>query len=129
MVWLKRIGLVLLIISLGTIIDYFVHQIDPRFSVPSTYFPHKVFYGILWALVGYLVFRKKIKTHFWLAFTIAAVPSVLLQTMYFIQKHQLPWVVLLFLVLHFLMFFLPGFYICRRFKNIFIDTLTFSQQV
>ena len=120
MIWIKRIGLILLIICLGTVIDYFVHHLSPYFSVPASYFPHKIWYGTLWAFVGYLIFRKFIKTPFWLAFTIALTPSVLLQTMYFIQKHQLPWVVLLFLFLHFLMFLLPGYFICKRFREIYI---------
>ena len=117
--WLKQIGLILIIICLGTIIDYFVHSTSPYFSVPNAYFPHKIFYGVLWSFVGYLVFKKYIKTYFWLAFTIAAVPAVLLQTMYFIQGHQLTWVVLFFLVGHFFMFLLPGYYICRKYKDIF----------
>ena len=121
MIWLKRVGFILVIICLGTIIDYIVHQMDPRFSVPDTYFSHKIFYGTLWAFMGYLVFRRRIHTYLQLAVTMAAVPAILLQTMYFIQGHQLQWVVFLFLALHFLMFLLPGFYICRRFKNIFID--------
>ncbi len=129
MVWLKRIALIVLIICLGTIIDYFVHQMDPRFSVPATYFPHKIFYGSLWAFVGYFVFKKYLTTPLLLAFTMAAVPAILLQTMYYIQKHQLGWVVLFFLLLHFLMFIIPGFFVCRRFKDIFIDTPNPSQPV
>ena len=107
-----------LIICIGTAIDFMVHQMSPYFSVPNSYFPHKIFYGTLWAFIGYLIFRKKIKTSFWLAFTIAAVPATLLQTMYFIQGHQLPSVVLLFLFLHFLMFFLPGYYMCKKYHTI-----------
>jgi|SRR3989344_4393803 len=119
MTWLKRILLILLIISLGTVIDYLVHQMDPRFSVPPEYFPHKIFYGVLWGFVGYVVFKKFPRTPFQVAFTISAVPAVLLQVMYFIQQHMLPWVAILFMFLHFLMFLLPGYYICRRYKHIF----------
>ena len=90
------------------------------FSVPDSYFPHKIFYGTLWAFVGYLIFKKYIKTFFTLTFTLAVVPAVLLQTMYFIQGHQLPLVVLLFLFLHFLMFLLPGYFICKKYQNLFI---------
>ena len=128
MVWIKRIGLILLIICLGTVIDYFTHQASPYFSVPATYFSHKIFYGTLWGLVGYIIFRRLIKTHFWLAFTISAGPSVLLQVMYFIQRHLLPWVTILFLFLHFLMFLLPGYFICKRYKSIFLDNSPVSPQ-
>ena len=125
MMWFKRIGLILLIICLGTIIDYVVHQMDPRFSVPPEYFPHKIFYGTLWALVGYVVLKKYLPTPFELAFAMSAVPAVMLQVMYFIQQHLLTWVTVLFLFLHFLMFLLPGFYICKRLKDVFIipDTI------
>lgn len=122
MIWLKRVGLILLIICLGTVIDYFTHQASPYFSVPPTYFPHKIFYGTLWALVGYVVFRKYLKTYLRIAFTIAAVPAVLLQVMYLIQMHLLPWVSYLFMFLHFIMFLLPSYYVCRKFKNIFLHT-------
>ena len=125
MIWAKRIGLILLIIVLGTVIDYVVHQLDPAFSVPSSYFPHKIFYGTLWGFVGYLVFGtwfKLLKTPFWVAFTIAAVPAVLLQTMYFIQGHQQLWVVFFFLVAHFFMFLLPGYFICKKYVSVFLDT-------
>ena len=129
MIWLKRIGLILLVICLGTVIDYLVHQMDPRFSVPSVYFPHKIFYGTLWAFAGYVVFKKYLTTHLRTAFTISAVPAVLLQVMYFVQNHQLPWVIFLFLFLHFLMFLLPGYYICGRFKDIFIKAPVPSRRV
>ncbi len=121
MIWLKRISLILLIISLGTVIDYFTHQLDPRFSVPDSYFPHKIFYGTLWAFVGYVAFRKFIKTPFQLALTISATPAVILQAMYIVQMHLLLWVSFLFMVLHCLMFLLPGFYICRKYRGVFLD--------
>ena len=121
MKWVKIIALILLIISLGTVIDYIVHQMDPRFSVPNSYFPHKIFYGTLWAFAGYVVFRKSITTPLRAALIISATPAVLLQTMYFIQGHQLVWVVFFFLVLHFLMFLLPAYVICKKFKNVFAN--------
>ena len=123
MIWVKRILLILVIICLGTVIDYVVHQADARFSVPSTYFPHKIFYGTLWGFVGYIVFKKFIKTDLQLAFVISVVPAVALQTMYFLEKHQLGWVVLFFLFGHFLMFLLPGYFIAKKFKEVFIGVL------
>ncbi len=125
MIWAKRIGLILLIIVLGTVIDYVVHQMSPNFSVPSSYFPHKIFYGTLWGFVGYLVFGawfKWLKTPLWTAVAIAAVPAVALQTMYFIQGHQLKWVVFFFLVAHFFMFLLPGYFICKKYASTFLNS-------
>lgn len=118
MIWIKRIGLILIIICLGTVIDYFVHQTDPRFSVPFVYFPHKIFYGTLWAFVGYLVFKKYTSTHFGLATVISATPAVILQAMYFIQHHLLVWVAFLFLFLHFLMFIVPAYFICKKYQSV-----------
>ena len=119
MIWIKRIGLILIIISLGTVIDYFVHETDSRFFVAFVYFPHKIFYGTLWAFVGYLVFRKYTATHFGLAIVISATPAVILQAMYFIQNHLLVWVALLFLFLHFLMFIVPAYFICKKYQGVF----------
>ncbi|MDP3999327.1 MAG: hypothetical protein Q8P76_01880 [bacterium] len=119
MVWLKRILLVLAIICLGTIIDYIAHQIDPRFSVPSSYFPHKILYGTLWAFAGYLVFKKYLNTPFKLALVLSATPAIILQIIYIINGHLFLWVSFLFMVLHFLMFLLPGFYICRKYQSVF----------
>ena len=119
MIWTKRIALILLIICLGTVIDYFVHQMDPRFSVPSSYFPHKIFYGTLWGFAGYMVFKKYLKTTLWTAVVISATPAVLLQIMYLIQMHLLAWVSVLFMFLHFLMFLLPGYFIVKKYRSIF----------
>ena len=118
--WLQRILLILAIISLGTVIDFVVHETDPRFSVPDDYFPHKIFYGTLWAFIGFLVFRKFIKTHFGLAIVLSLTPAVTLQFMYFIQHHLLLWVTILFLILHFLMFLLPAYFIVKKYKGVFI---------
>jgi hypothetical protein len=121
MIWVKRIGLILVIICIGTIIDYIVHHLNVYFSVPDTYFTHKVFYGTLWGLIGYIVFKKFIKTPVQLAVVIAAVPAVLLQTLYFVQGHELVWVVALFLLIHFFAFLLGGLYLCKRYQNIFLN--------
>jgi|SRR3989344_718666 len=123
MIWIKRVGLILLIICMGTAIDYAVHQTDARFSVPFVYFPHKIFYGVLWSFLGYLVFRKKIQTHFSLAMVISASPAIILQAMYFIQHHLLVWVTVFFLLLHFLMFLLPAYFICKKYMGLFVSPL------
>ena len=122
MIWFKRIGLILIIICLGTVIDYIVHLLDVRFSVPFSYFTHKIFYGTLWGVVGYLIFRKYITSSYSLAFVISIVPAILLQVIYYLQGTLLTWVVLLFLVLHFFMFFVPGLYICKRYKHILLGS-------
>jgi len=125
--WLKKlpnelqVSLILLIISLGTIIDYLVHTLDDRFSVAPEYFPHKIFYGVLWGTIGYMIFKKYLHTPFSVAFTISATPAVILQAMYIYKGHLLLWVSFLFMVLHFLMFLLPGYFILKKYRHLFLD--------
>ena len=120
MIWTKRIGLILLIIFLGTIIDYIVHQLNHNFTEEFSYFTHKIVFGTLWTFLAYLVFRKFIKTPFWLIFAMSGVTSILLQTFYFIQEHELTWVTVFFLFVHFICFLFPGYYIIRKYKDIFL---------
>lgn len=133
--WLKKtdlvlvLALILLAISLGTILDFWAHELDIRFSVADSYFTHKIFYGTLWGFVGYLVFRKYLTTPFRIAFAISAVPAALLQIMYYIQGHLLTWVVILFLILHFFMFFLPALYLAKRYRWVFVGKEAENTQV
>lgn len=120
MIWIKRIGLILLIIFLGTIIDFIVHHASSYFTEPFYYFTHKIAFGALWSFVAYLIFRKFIKTSFWLAVVMSAVTSILLQFYYFILEHDPLWVTILFMFVHFFCFLIPGYYICKKYKNLFI---------
>ena len=120
MIWLKRIGLILIIIFLGTIIDYFIHQLSEYFIVPFSYFTHKIVFGTLWSFVAYLIFRKFIHSPFALASAMSAVTSVLLQTFYFIYEHEMTWVTTLFIFIHFLCFLIPGYFISKKYKYIFL---------
>lgn len=120
MIWLKRIWLILLIIFLGTVIDFIVHHTSVYFSEPSSYFTHKIAFGILWSFVTYVVFKKFIKTPFQLAFYMSAVTSILLQSYYFILEHDPLWMTVFFMFVHFLAFLLPGYYICKKYRSIFL---------
>ena len=116
----KIILIIFIAIFLGTVIDYIVHQTDPSFSVPFSYFPHKIFYGTLWAAVAFFVARLFTKKWLELAFISAFVPAVALQTIYFIQMHLALDVVLLFLVLHFFMFLAPMIFLFKKYRNLFV---------
>ena len=124
MIWIKRIGLILLMIFFGTIIDFCIHQLSELFSVPFSYFTHKIIFGTLWAFVTYLAFyffgKKLIHAPFWLVFAMSAVTSVLLQTFYFINEHELGSVVIFFLFVHLLCFLIPGYHIVNKYGNLFI---------
>jgi len=116
----KIILIIFVAIFLGTIIDYIVHQTDPRFSVAFWYFPHKIFYGTLWATVAFFVARKFTKKWLELAFICSFAPALILQTMYFTQMHLALNVVLLFLVLHFFMFLAPMIPLFKKYQNLFV---------
>ncbi len=121
MIWIKRIGLILIIIFLGTIIDFIVHHTSSYFTEPFYYYTHKIAFGALWSFVAFLVFRKWIKTPLSLAITMSATTSILLQFFYFINEHELTWVTVLFIFIHFLCFLIPGYFICKKYKSIFIS--------
>jgi hypothetical protein len=117
---LKIILIIFIAIFLGTIIDYIVHHANARFSVPFSYFPHKIFYGTLWAAVAFFVFRKFV-TKKWLelAFISSFAPALILQTIYFIRMHLALDVVILFLILHFLMFLPFMIILFKKYRNLF----------
>ena len=56
---LKIAGVVLIILVLGTIIDYFAHSTSPRFGVPPEYFRNKVIYGSIIGLLSLWIFKNK----------------------------------------------------------------------
>ncbi|HEY4715091.1 MAG TPA: hypothetical protein VIH31_01130 [Candidatus Paceibacterota bacterium] len=116
----KIILIIFIAIFLGTVIDYIVHQTDPSFSVPFSYFPHKIFYGTLWAAVAFFVARLFTKKWLELAFICSFAPALILQTIYFIQMHLAPDVVLLFLILHFFMFLAPMIPLFKKYQNLFV---------
>lgn len=120
MIWIKRIGFILLIIFLGTIIDFIVHHTSSYFTEPFSYFTHKIAFGTFWAFLAYLVSRKFIRTPFWLAVAMSATTSVLLQFYYFILEHDPLWVTVFFMFVHFGCFLLPGYFICKKYKDTFI---------
>jgi len=115
----KIILIIFVAIFLGTIIDYIVHQFDPSFSVPFSYFPHKIFYGTLWAVVAFFVVRRFTKKWLELAFISSFAPALILQTIYFIQMHLALDVVLLFLILHFFMFLAPMIPLFKKYQSLF----------
>jgi hypothetical protein len=120
MIWLKRIGLLLIIICIGTGLDYIVHNLRVSFGEPTEYFTHKIIFGTFWALVAYIVFRKWARTPFKVAFAMAATTSVLLQTYYFLLEHDPFGKTFFFMFVHFFAFLIPGYYIVKKWRSLFI---------
>ena len=118
-IWIFRIGLLLLIVVLGTIMDWAIHSLSPAFYVPLEYYRNKVLFGVGWSLVGLFFYRwLGIKRAEYLALAIFFTVAVFLQAKYFLQGYDL-FFVILFLFLHFFMFFIPGVIIFRRYKIFF----------
>ena len=88
-----------IIISILTIIDYFLHSLSPDYAVPSYYFRNKVIFG---AIIGFivLIFAQKLSISKKSA-VFSAVVSLLLQVRYFLEGYPKKFV-LEFLFIHFL---------------------------
>lgn len=123
MIWLKRIGLIFLIIFLGTILDYIVHNLNVALTEEFSYFTHKIFFGTFWGFVGYLVYyfflRRQIQTPFALALLISAVPAVLLQFYYYFLEHDPLWKTVFFLFVHFFAFLFAGYFVIKKNLSLF----------
>lgn len=115
----KQIGLVLVIVVIATIIDYFVHSTSERFYVDFEYFRNKIIFATIWGLISLWVLRFWIKSPTALAIGVSAVIAILLQIKYFTQGYNL-FFVFLFLFLHFLMFALPAILIFRKYPQLFV---------
>ena len=89
----------LIIISIFTIIDYFIHSLSPDYAVPSYYFRNKVIFG---AIIGFivLIFAQKISISK-KSLIFSVVVSLLLQARYFLKGYPKKFV-LEFLFIHFL---------------------------
>jgi uncharacterized membrane protein len=90
---------ILAVILLFTLVDYFTHQLRAEYAVPSWYFRNKIIFGTIIAFITWLFVRNKspgVK-----ALVISAVTSILLQIRYYLLGYSLDFV-LLFLVIHFL---------------------------
>jgi len=115
---LKQLGFILLIVLLGTIIDYAVHSSSQRFFVLLEYYPNKIIFGTFWGFVSFKILRRWIKTPMALAVSMCAFVSIVLQTKYFLQGYAVDFVIL-FMFLHFGMFILPAVPIFRKFWPVF----------
>ena len=91
--------LLLIVILLFTVIDYFIHGLSDAWGVPDYYFKNKIPFGFLWGIVG-LLFARKFQNVWLKALSVSGITAVALQTRYFIEGYPLNFV-LLFLLFHF----------------------------
>lgn len=94
--------IVLFIILLFTLGDYFVHMIKKEYSVPSYYFRNKIIFGTLIGFLSFLFIRKMKPLKKSLIFSLTI--SVLLQIRYFLEGYSKEFV-FIFLFIHFLILF------------------------
>ena len=88
------------IISLFTLIDYYVHTLSEEYSVPGYYFKNKMIFGTIYCFIGLLIFRNwKL---IWKSLFLSGFISVVLQTRYYFEGYPSEFV-LEFLLFHFLM--------------------------
>ncbi|MBI2499077.1 hypothetical protein HYV88_02445 [Candidatus Woesearchaeota archaeon] len=101
---------VLVIILIFALMDYFSHQISVKYSVPPRYFPNKIIYGTIIGFITSLFARK------WKLFTKALifslVISVLLQIKYFLEGYPRDFV-FLFLGIHFVILLVVSFIVFK----------------
>jgi len=113
---LKQIALILMIIAIGTVFDWFVHGFSPRFAVPEYYFPHKIVYGTVIGVIALWVYRCLIPSDRWLAFAVTLTVAILIQVRYYLQGYDLTFV-LLFAGVHFVVWFIPAVFLFPAFRK------------
>lgn len=116
LILLKQAVLILTIIVIGTVFDWFAHGLSPRFAVPDYYFPHKILYGTIIGCIALWVFRLWIKNDRLLALVVTATVAVLIQVRYYMLGYDLTFV-LLFAGVHFVVWFVPAFLLFPLFRK------------
>lgn len=91
--------LVVAIISLFALVDYFAHSLSEEYAVPPYYFRNKVIFGTLIGFGACLLARGRGLLTRSLAFSSSV--SILLQVRYFLEGYP-PDFVVTFLLIHFL---------------------------
>lgn len=115
--FLKQLGLVLIIVVIATIIDFFTHSSSPKFYVPPEYYRNKIIFSALWGMIILFVFRK-IKNLTGKAFIFAGFIALVLQIKYFLQGYD-RFFVFLFMFLHFFMFLVPAWVVFKLYPKYF----------
>lgn len=124
---IKVLALMILIVLSATGIDWLAHQISPAYEVPSDYFRNKIIYATIWGLLGLMAMpteNNMTRKAAWISFMIA----VVLQTRYFLQGYDLPFVAL-FVFIHFFAFFIPMAVVFTNFPEIFGNLSRSSGQI
>lgn len=114
---LEQLAVVAIIVVIGTVIDWLVHQSRAEFAVPFIYFPNKIIFGTFWGFIALRLMRYFTRNPHWLAVWVFFWVALILQTKYFLQGYEL-WFVFLFMLLHWLMFLAPALVIFPKNERI-----------
>ncbi len=114
---LKRIGWLLLVVLIGTALDYAVHSLNIKFAVPEYYFRNKIIFATLLLDIGLFLFWR-IRSASVKSVLVTAFFAILLQARYAITGYPL-WFVFFFMVVHFAVFMPPLYGVFRFRPNLF----------
>ena len=114
----KQVGLISLMVAIGTIVDLTFHSSVPPYYLPPGFFFWCFFIGTFWGFIVYKIFAEYFFSPNLIAALVSLNVSFLFQSAYMLQGTD--WnEVLVFLLLDFLLFFIPSVPIFNSFKKIF----------
>ncbi len=105
---------VLFIIIVFTLFDYWIHTLDEDYGVPSYYYRNKIIYGTIIGFITYLFVKKQ--KPFKSSLIFSGIIAVLLQIRYTIEGYALDFVVL-FLFIHFLILLVISYHVFKILKD------------
>jgi len=107
---LQQLGVLLLVFLIGTGLDWIAHQVNEEYAVPFWYYRNKVIFGVILGFVVLAIARRFTGNPRWLAFWVALIVAVLLQTRYYFMGYSLDFV-FIFMAVHFVAFLLPAWFL------------------
>jgi hypothetical protein len=119
---IKQAGLLLVMMAVGTLVDWIVHSSREAWYVEPSYYSGKIIFGVIWGLFSLYVLRRvlAVNSSRYMALGVPALIALFLQTKYFYQGRALSFV-FIFLFLHFLMFLPASLVIFSRWRGVFLS--------
>ncbi|MBS3092068.1 hypothetical protein J4466_01470 [Candidatus Pacearchaeota archaeon] len=111
-IWILLLALVIITIATG--IDYYIHTLEEEYTVPSTYFTNKIIYGGLFIFIILIIFRKLHPSN--KAIIAALVTSLLLEVKYTLQGYPKVFLII-FIFIHFGAILLPAWILLGKFDK------------
>ncbi len=112
LIWMLLLALIIITIATG--IDYYVHTLEEEYAVPSLYFINKIIYGGLFIFIILIIFRKLHPSN--KAIISALVTSLLLEVKYALQGYPKSFLII-FIFVHFGAILLPSWILLWKCNN------------